>query len=478
MRVEAKVIATEFLSRTYFIECGDGKQKVHWIATSACQLFGQDHHPSGIYIPNLLTKIDDEEIIHPQTLIHKSFQDGDKVEITLKDRSRDQTSDEKIWYNQAFGKERHIMKINIVYFPKALEAIKNNDWTMYVQISYSMYPELHEEFKDHDYKEEFDREMETIVHSSSTTYFSLDIDLPYGEVSYKYVYRIGEEEETKELPDKEYEGIQYHQTPTDIVSQDKQRELDMQEEEEIKKREKELRNTYKQAIEKDRKEALDRHNQALKQQENSLKLDVYWRAMVLDFHPSIEDANAALSILSVYYDIITDNFSFYASLQSQPYRLKENEFISLHSFMHFLKLYGIATTKDEIKVYCDELKNIIIPPPDNVLNIKNGLNFAQFLEAILRIVYYKAKNSDHVDNEETYRLLLQQIFQDATISMKTKAEEDPLVTELYAPESQELFYYNFDVLGAVYQQKAINKSDVGLGLTFDDFYVILEEAGE
>lgn len=78
MKVEVKVIASEFLSRTYMIDCGDGKQNVYWIASTACLLFGQDHYPAGVYIPNLLTKVDEEDFPHPRIAIFKAFQDGDK----------------------------------------------------------------------------------------------------------------------------------------------------------------------------------------------------------------------------------------------------------------------------------------------------------------------------------------------------------------------------------------------------------------
>ena len=69
MKVIATVKATEFLSRTYTIDCGDGNQYCHWIAMTACMLFGQEHYPPGIYIPTLLQRAmgeDDDSVIHPR----------------------------------------------------------------------------------------------------------------------------------------------------------------------------------------------------------------------------------------------------------------------------------------------------------------------------------------------------------------------------------------------------------------------------
>lgn len=69
MKIIATVRASEFLSRTYTIDCGKGNQFVHWIATTACMLFGQEHYPPGIYIPSLMTKDDTSIIPHPRYLV-------------------------------------------------------------------------------------------------------------------------------------------------------------------------------------------------------------------------------------------------------------------------------------------------------------------------------------------------------------------------------------------------------------------------
>jgi len=65
MKVIVNVKESEFVTRTYGIECGKGEQFISWLATAACLRFGQDHYPNGIYIPNLLVK-KDEDIPHPR----------------------------------------------------------------------------------------------------------------------------------------------------------------------------------------------------------------------------------------------------------------------------------------------------------------------------------------------------------------------------------------------------------------------------
>jgi NADH:ubiquinone oxidoreductase subunit D len=44
-------------------------------------------------------------------------------------------------------------------------------------------------------------------------------------------------------------------------------------------------------------------------------------------------------------------------------------------------------------------------PVEDTLNIKNGMNYAQFLEAILRIAYIKAE-----ENNTTFKMALEKIF--------------------------------------------------------------------
>ena len=65
MKVIVNVKESEFVTRTYEIQCGAGNQFISWLATAACLRFGQDHYPSGIYIPNMLTK-DGDEVPHPR----------------------------------------------------------------------------------------------------------------------------------------------------------------------------------------------------------------------------------------------------------------------------------------------------------------------------------------------------------------------------------------------------------------------------
>ena len=63
--VKVHVKESEFVTRTYDIQCGAGHQFISWLATAACLRFGQDHYPQGIYVPNLLKK-ENDRVPHPR----------------------------------------------------------------------------------------------------------------------------------------------------------------------------------------------------------------------------------------------------------------------------------------------------------------------------------------------------------------------------------------------------------------------------
>jgi hypothetical protein len=174
------------------------------------------------------------------------------------------------------------------------------------------------------------------------------------------------------------------------------RELHVKEEEENKRREQEARIAQKRLEEEKARLRYAQQQQIAKQEQNTAQLKVYFEAMNLGFHTGEEDFNASMSVLSIYHQDLMDNFKFYASLQEQKFRKQENTMITLQGFIHFMKIMGIAHSRDEASNISDcmhEIDGVTVPFTDT-LNIFNGLNYAQFLEAILRIAYYKKDNSD------------------------------------------------------------------------------------
>lgn len=84
-------------------------------------------------------------ISHFRKRINQAFKDGDRILVTLKDRKRPQTEEERDWYEKAFGEKRNIMKYSIVYKPFNAKA-KKNEFEIFAKIQYQMFPEMQEEF--------------------------------------------------------------------------------------------------------------------------------------------------------------------------------------------------------------------------------------------------------------------------------------------------------------------------------------------
>ena len=102
--------------------------------------------------------------------------------------------------------------------------------------------------------------------------------------------------------------------------------------------------------------------------------------------------------------------------------------IILQEFLHFMKLMDIAKSKEEASGASECMNDIdgVTIPFVETLNIMNGLNYAQFLEAILRIAYYKKENGDQAGNLDGFKNTLETMFDDADLDIKKKAKADPI----------------------------------------------------
>jgi len=154
--------------------------------------------------------------------------------------------------------------------------------------------------------------------------------------------------------------------------------------------------------------------------------------MNLGFHTGEEDFNASMSVLSIYHQELMDNFKFYAALQERKFQKEENTMICLQSFIHFLKVMQLADSKEEASATVEcmhEIDGVQIPFADT-LNIMNGLNYSQFLEAILRIAYYKKDSGEQAGNQDGFKNTLEAIFADAELDLKKRQKADPILAKV------------------------------------------------
>ena len=69
--------------------------------------------------------------------------------------------------------------------------------------------------------------------------------------------------------------------------------------------------------------------------------------------------------------------------------------LNLQCFLHFLKVMNLAHNRQEVMRLCESLHEIIHLPIADTLNVKNGLNYALFLESLIRIAYYKLDENEY-----------------------------------------------------------------------------------
>lgn len=123
-----------------------------------------------------------------------------------------------------------------------------------------------------------------------------------------------------------------------------------------------------------------------------------------------------------------------------------------------------------------EIDGVTIPFQDT-LNIMNGLNYAQFLEAILRIAYYKKENSDQAGNPDGFKNTLESMFADAELDLKKRAKSDEVLQKMLDLAQQSFFEENFELLGGIFSDKGMLRSDGYLELAKQDFVGVMKDAG-
>jgi hypothetical protein len=143
-----------------------------------------------------------------------------------------------------------------------------------------------------------------------------------------------------------------------------------------------------------------------------------------------------------------------------------------------MKLMDIARSKEDVTACSECMQEIdgVQLPFKHTLNINNGLNYAQFLEAILRIAYFKKENSDQASNPDGFKNTLESMFDDADLDIKKKSKNDTVIQKLLDLSSHGFFEENFELLGAIFCLKGMPKAD-HIELNKGDFVSLLKDAG-
>lgn len=136
----------------------------------------------------------------------------------------------------------------------------------------------------------------------------------------------------------------------------------------------------------------------------------------------------------------------------------------------------LAHSRDEALRICEALHELIHIPLQDTLNIKNGLNYAMFLEAIIRIGYHKLE-IEGGDGESGYKNILEQMFNDGNIEIKKRMMEDRMLSEIYSHDMGKVFLQHSSLFSAIFSAKATVQLENFLEMSKEDFMGLLVESG-
>ena len=199
--------------------------------------------------------------------------------------------------------------------------------------------------------------------------------------------------------------------------------------------------------------------------------------MDLYFHKQEEDFNASMSLLSIFHEELHENFRFYASVFDPFYHKNVNEIIPMQGFLNFAKLMNLAQSADELMSFFQqslhEIDGIYVPV-DDTLNIKGGVNYAQFLSALLRIAYIKADQSGD-QSSQSYKNALDAMFQNSRIDIKGRQTEDPILAFVHDSDNTKVFYEYETLLCAIFTAKSLKLGETFIQMPKAEFVALMRE---
>lgn len=157
------------------------------------------------------------------------------------------------------------------------------------------------------------------------------------------------------------------------------------------------------------------------------------------------------------------------------YQHPANAQIVLQGFFHFLKIMDLAASPaDVIQIFqgISAIEGLTMPVEDT-LNIKNGLNYAQFLEALLRIAFIKSGETN-----QSYAATLEQIFQNPSLDIAKRTFNDSFLNQIYNSEENDEVFREYELLlCAIFSTKGINRNSTYLEMEKPILVQLLKDAG-
>lgn len=454
--------------KSYEINCGAGKQQIYWIGMEAAKRYGKEHYPRGVYLPDLvfMKGKDNQKVIpHPRLRICDEIPDGSCIYVVLKNRSKTQSKEERWWSDRAFGYLRNMSEVQVQYRP-SFDALRRNKVRIFLELRIEVFEELRHEFPEDKCPLVQEFELLNTAEEGEENLFEAKLELPWGEVKVHELSGIPPGGDKTKIDAKEFSEVKMTFLPKPISAKE-QLELDLLDKKEHLKKEKEYRLQQKLLEEQKAKQVAEKEAQRRRLQEIGHRLEVLWNSIdskflsppadMSDELPEEErerEASECLAICTTFFEDLLEMFEFYAATHSQVFKKRDNLLITLQGFLHFLKAGRLAKSKEELGLLLSHMESAVPTPIADSLNVANGINFAQFLEAVMRVAYAR-----HLENGAGIAKNLQHALQDATMEIRNRRREDELFNDLIGLKYSRIFRENYDFLAGLFAKHATLKSE-------------------
>eukprot|EP00826_Nyctotherus_ovalis_P009617 TRINITY_DN12545_c0_g4_i1.p1 TRINITY_DN12545_c0_g4~~TRINITY_DN12545_c0_g4_i1.p1 ORF type:complete len:417 (+),score=130.02 TRINITY_DN12545_c0_g4_i1:308-1558(+) len=289
------------------------------------------------------------------------------------------------WYEQAFGKLKDMMEVTFILIHAPLTQSILRTKVALATFEYFMNEELKEAYTPQ-YKDHF-TDVVTLNKIDDKEYVG-KILLPFGRIA-----SVEFKENEKIMRDDPEQGVQIAVSIYPKVKSEAERRKDKEHyENEQHNREQHMKSEHIRALEEKRRQEEEKERFKAAMGKIMDKLCAVWKNIDHSFINTEEDEGDCLSLFSIHYEELFPVYQAYARQVPQFCKNPENYYILLQHFFHFLKEYGFGCkTMEEYYTLLASLSPLIDSKPSDTLNLHYGMNFAGFVELILRIAFLKTQ---------------------------------------------------------------------------------------
>jgi len=218
------------------------------------------------------------------------------------------------------------------------------------------------------------------------------------------------------------------------------------------------------------------------------KLGKVWEVIDRTLVPSEDEASECVYLLSTHYEKLYPVFAAYSRQVPQFVQSHENDYILLQHFFHFVKEYAFGCNNmEDYYSLLGSLSPLIENKVVDSLNLYNGLNFAGFIEGIIRIACIRAKiQASEADKLEESKdpdeppkpikiaAALEELLANFDIAFDENMSK-PAKHEMLIESTGQMFGAYFYTLGVVFKENAAVVDQTEFEMKREDFISMLSE---